>query len=176
MNIIPFVFLNNVYKLHKICTFTLPPKQPPTAHPCTHLPLQQKMFVVRNLVPPDRTDGKPPAYCRSFCSPLHLRNASHSNNNKNNNSTYTNSQKSKTFLKNYISRKQKRIKNQGILCNYNNNNKTSIIQRIKPQTNAFLLLTICLSVCLSDKKQQLFSLFFNSLGLNSYLEDKNQPL
>ncbi|XP_061397425.1 uncharacterized protein LOC133333100 isoform X7 [Musca vetustissima] len=78
--------------------------------------VEETQYLAVYFLPPDRTDGKPPAYCRSFCSPLHLRNASYSKNNQHN-STYT-SQKSKKFLKNYESRKQKRIKNQDkINCN-----------------------------------------------------------
>ncbi|TMW52013.1 hypothetical protein DOY81_002931, partial [Sarcophaga bullata] len=60
-------------------------------------------------VPPQRKGNKQPAYCRTYCSPMpsdaNYRNSSFSSNNNH---------KSKQFLKNYISRKRKRIESQGL--------------------------------------------------------------
>ncbi|XP_037956559.1 uncharacterized protein LOC119686146 isoform X3 [Teleopsis dalmanni] len=70
--------------------------------------VEETQYLAVYFLPPER-NGKPPAYCRSFCSPLSLKE-----DNILNSTTHT----SKQFVKNYISRKRKRIENQDkINCN-----------------------------------------------------------
>lgn len=60
----------------------------------------------RSSVPAERK-GKPPAYCRSFCSPSSLKES---------NLTSTSKHSSSQFVQSYMSRKRKRIEKQGIPC------------------------------------------------------------
>ncbi|XP_054090915.1 uncharacterized protein LOC105221368 isoform X2 [Zeugodacus cucurbitae] len=69
--------------------------------------VEETQYLAVYFLPTER-NGKPPAYCRSFCSPASL------NGSMNNTSKHA----SKQFIKNYISRKRKRIENQDkINCN-----------------------------------------------------------
>ncbi|XP_020712935.1 uncharacterized protein LOC101452398 isoform X5 [Ceratitis capitata] len=69
--------------------------------------VEETQYLAVYFLPTER-NGKPPAYCRSFCSPASLYGS------MNNTSKHA----SKQFIKNYISRKRKRIENQDkINCN-----------------------------------------------------------
>ncbi|XP_036223363.2 uncharacterized protein hlk isoform X9 [Bactrocera oleae] len=69
--------------------------------------VEETQYLAVYFLPTER-NGKPPAYCRSFCSPAFLNGSMNS----------TSKHASKQFIKNYISRKRKRIENQDkINCN-----------------------------------------------------------
>ncbi|XP_046809652.1 uncharacterized protein LOC111677262 isoform X4 [Lucilia cuprina] len=69
--------------------------------------VEETQYLAVYFLPPERKGHKQPAYCRTYCVPM-------SNNEVNFNNSSSNTHKSKQFLKNYISRKRKRIESQGI--------------------------------------------------------------
>ncbi|XP_037806647.1 uncharacterized protein LOC119600472 isoform X5 [Lucilia sericata] len=73
--------------------------------------VEETQYLAVYFLPPERKGHKQPAYCRTYCVPM-------SNNEVNFNNSSSNTHKSKQFLKNYISRKRKRIESQDkINCN-----------------------------------------------------------
>lgn len=91
---------------------------PPPLHLCTALhhtapPTPTKSNKKKQIYPSKRSSvpaerkGKPPAYCRSFCSPSSLKES---------NLTSTSKHSSSQFVQSYMSRKRKRIEKQGIPC------------------------------------------------------------
>ncbi|KAL9914156.1 hulk isoform 1-T1 [Glossina fuscipes fuscipes] len=82
--------------------------------------VEETQYLAVYFLPPDRL-GKPPAYCRSFCSPLSLQEANTVTNTSTSTTSKTiinTSHKPKNFLKSYITRKRKRIESQDkINCN-----------------------------------------------------------
>ncbi|XP_013108154.1 uncharacterized protein LOC106087600 isoform X2 [Stomoxys calcitrans] len=81
--------------------------------------VEETQYLAVYFLPPERSDGKSPAYCRSFCSPLSQRETNDTTTiTASRTNSSTNTHKPKQFLTNYMSRKRKRIQNQDkINCN-----------------------------------------------------------
>uniref|UniRef100_A0A1B0G981 Thioredoxin domain-containing protein n=1 Tax=Glossina morsitans morsitans TaxID=37546 RepID=A0A1B0G981_GLOMM len=78
--------------------------------------VEETQYLAVYFLPPDRS-GKPPAYCRSFCSPLSFQEANtvtNTSTSTTSKTTINTSHKPKNFLKSYLTRKRKRIESQGI--------------------------------------------------------------